>query len=234
MRNQKGFTLIEFVVTMAIMGIVLAGIYSVYYSQQRSFIVQDEVAEMQQNLRAAMFFMAKEIRMAGCNPTGGAATIGIVDNGWDAAENRHTSINFAMDLRGKDPDDPPDGDTSDPHENVTYRLDDSDGDGVNDILVRFPPGGGSPPNILDIAVAENIDALDFVYLDASGTPTTSLLLTRSVQITLVARTGRGDPGYTDTTTYRNLRGDPIYGPANDNFRRKRLATNIKCRNMGLL
>jgi type IV pilus assembly protein PilW len=56
-RNQKGFTLIEFLVAMAVAGIVMAGIYSAYYSQQKSFVVQDEMAEMQQNLRAAMFFM---------------------------------------------------------------------------------------------------------------------------------------------------------------------------------
>ncbi len=219
MRNQKGFTLIEFIVTMAIMGIVLAGIYSVYYSQQKSFIVQDEVAEMQQNLRAAMFFMAREIRMAGCNPTGKASA------GIESDSNANT-IHFTMDLRGKDPDDPSDGDTADDNENITYALGDSNGDGIIEIV--RDTGDGIKP------VAENIDALDFVYLDANGNPGAGPSTTRSVQITLVARTGKGDQGYRDTATYYNLQNAPIFTALGDNFRRRRLATNIKCRNLGLL
>ena len=136
------------------------------------------MAEMQQNLRAAMFFMAREIRMAGCNPTGGA-------NAGFVTANVNT-INFTMDLRGKDPDDPADGDTGDPNENVTYALGDSNGDGSIEIL--RDTGGGQQP------VAENIDALDFVYLDENGNITASNMAIRSVQITIVARTGRGDPG----------------------------------------
>jgi type IV pilus assembly protein PilW len=217
-RNQKGFTLIEFLVAMAVAGIVMAGIYSAYYSQQKSFVVQDEMAEMQQNLRAAMFFMAREIRMAGCNPTGGS-------NAGFVTANANT-INFTMDLRGKDPDDPADGDTGDPNENVTYALADSNGDGIVEI-VRDTGGGPEP-------VAESIDALDFVYLDENGNITASNMAIRSVQITIVARTGRGDPGYTDTTSYTNLQGTEILAPPNDNNRRRTLSTNIKCRNMGLL
>lgn len=205
-------------VAMVVAGIVMAGVYSAYYSQQKSFVVQDEVAEMQQNLRAAMFFMAREIRMAGCNPTGGAVAGFVTANA--------NAINFTMDLRGKDPDDPADGDTADPNENVTYTLGDSNGDGIIEIL--RDTGGGQLP------VAENIDALDFQYLDDTGAITASLTAIRSVQITIVARTGRGDPGYVDTTNYTNLQGAQILAPPNDNFRRRTLATNIKCRNMGLL
>lgn len=203
---------------MAVAGIVMAGIYSAYYSQQKSFVVQDEMAEMQQNLRAAMFFMAREIRMAGCNPTGGS-------NAGFVTANANT-INFTMDLRGKDPDDPADGDTGDPNENVTYALGDSNGDGIVEIV--RDTGGGQQP------VAESIDALDFVYLDENGNITASNMAIRSVQITIVARTGRGDLGYSDTTSYTNLQGTEILAPPNDNFRRRTLSTNIKCRNMGLL
>ena len=218
MRNQKGFTLIEFLVAMAVAGIVMAGIYSAYYSQQKSFVVQDEMAEMQQNLRAAMFFMAREIRMAGCNPTGGAdAKIVQKDDG---------TIHFTMDLRGKDPDDPADGDTSDPNENITYTLADLDGNGITEIV--RDAGAGQQ------IVAENIDILDFRYLDENGAITASAMLVRSIQITIVARTGRGDLGYQDTTDYTNLQGATILPAPNDNFRRKTLATNIKCRNLGLL
>ncbi len=205
-------------IAMLVAGIVMAGVYSAYYSQQKSFVVQDEVAEMQQNLRSAMFFMAREIRMAGCNPTGGAIAGFVTANA--------NTTNFTMDLRGKDPDDPADGDTADPNENVTYTLGDSNGDGIIEIL--RDTGGGQQP------VAENIDALDFQYLDDTGAITASLTAIRSVQITIVARTGRGDLGYVDTRSYTNLQGAQILAPPNDNFRRKTLATNIKCRNMGLL
>lgn len=203
---------------MSVAGIVMAGIYGAYYSQQKSFVVQDEMAQMQQNLRAAMFFMAREIRMAGCNPTGGS-------NAGFVTANANT-INFTMDLRGKDPDDPADGDTGDPNENVTYALGDSNGDGIVEIV--RDTGGGQQP------VAESIDALDFVYLDENGNITASNMAIRSVQITIVARTGRGDLGYSDTTSYTNLQGTEILAPPNDNFRRRTLSTNIKCRNMGLL
>ena len=203
---------------MAVAGIVMAGIYSAYYSQQKSFVVQDEVSEMQQNLRAAMFFMAREVRMAGCNPTGGAdAKIVQKDDG---------TIHFTMDLRGKDPDDPADGDTSDPNEDITYTLADLDGNGIMEIV--RDAGAGQQ------IVAENIDVLDFRYLDENGAITGSAMLVRSIQITIVARTGRGDPGYINNTSYRNLQGTEILAPQNDDFRRRTLSTNIKCRNMGLL
>jgi type IV pilus assembly protein PilW len=218
-RTEKGFTLIELLVAMFVAAIVMTGVYSAYYSQQKSFVVQDELAEMQQNLRAAMFFMAREIRMAGCNPTGGA------DAGIETPLLANT-IHFTMDLRGKDPDDPSDGDTSDPNEDITYALADLDGNGVLEIV--RDTGAGQQ------VVAENIDALDFRYLDENGAITGSAMSVRSVQITIVARTGRGDLGYQDTTSYTNLQGTQILAAPNDNFRRKTLATNIKCRNMGLL
>jgi type IV pilus assembly protein PilW len=220
LRSQKGFTLMELMVAMAVAGIVMAGVYSAYYSQQKSFVVQDELAEMQQNLRAAMFFMAREIRMAGCNPTGGANAK--IEN--DSTAN---TIHFTMDLRGKDPDDPADGDTSDPNEDITYTLADLDGNGITEIV--RDTGGGQQ------IVAENIDALDFRYLNESGSDFAgSYMAIRSVQITIVARTGRGDLGYQDTTSYTNLQGAQILASPSDNFRRKTLATNIKCRNLGLL
>lgn len=208
MKSEKGFTLVEVMVTIVIMGVVMAGIYSAFYSQQRSYMVQEQVAEMQQNLRGAMYFMEKEIRMAGCNPTGRAAA-GIVTAGAN-------TINFTMDFRGKDSDDPPDGDTSDPNENITYAL----------------TANGIERN--GQLLAQNVDALDFVYLDQDGNVTANLPQIRTVQITMVARTGKEDRGYSDTTSYTNLQGTVILAAPNDNFRRKRLATNIKSRNLGLL
>jgi len=196
MRSEKGFTLVEIMVTLAIMAVVMAGVYLTFYSQQKSYTVQEQVAEMQQNLRGAMYLMSKEIKMAGCNPTG-QAQAGIVTAAAD-------SISFTMDLWGKSTDDPPNGSISNPNENITYALADISGDQAMEII-RTDNNSGLGPQV----VAENIDSLNFVYLDSNGNVTTDLLRIRSVQITVVAKTDQAD-------------------------RQKRLATHIKCRNLGML
>ena len=68
MGRENGFTLIELLVTIAITGVVMAGVYAAYYAQQKSYRTQEEIAAVQQNLRAAMTIMGREIRMAGYDP----------------------------------------------------------------------------------------------------------------------------------------------------------------------
>ena len=219
---DQGFTLLEVLVVILILGIVMAGVYSVYTSQQKSFLIQEDVAEMQQNLRAAMFSMVREIRLAGCNPTG-KATAGIV-----TATSTATSISVTMDISGNNPNvDPPDGDTGDANEAVTYALMDTDGDGTMDSLGRNTGGGLQP-------VASNIDALNFVYLDGSGGPTADSTQIRSVQVTVVARTENPSVGFRNTAIYTNPWGDIVLPAQNDAARRKVFTTRIRCRNLGLL
>ena len=64
MTEEKGFTLVELLVAVFVAGIVMTAVYSAYSSQQKSYTVQEQMAEMQQNLRSAMFMMTREIRMA--------------------------------------------------------------------------------------------------------------------------------------------------------------------------
>ena len=218
--NDKGFTLVELLVAMAISLIVMASIGYLYYYQQKSYVVQEQISAMQQNLRAAMYYMEKEIRMAGCDPTQ-ADWPRIVT----ASKN---SINFTLDITDGSGTGPPDGNPGDANEDITYSL-----DTVDDQLER-----NSQP------LAENIDALNFVYLNSSGadlqddgngnvTIATNISQIRSVQITIVARVGRRDPGYTDTNAYFNQQDlvNPILAAQNDSFRRKLLTTTIKCRNL---
>ena len=207
--NNNGFTLIEILVALALTGIVMGAIYSAYHSQQKTYIMQESIAEMQQNLRAAMYLMTQEIRMAGYDPRGTAGA------GIETAN--PAEIKFTKDL---DADGTIDSGNS---EEITYSL--YTADGIQK-LGRKNPTQNMP-------VALNIDALNFVYLDEDDIVTATASDIRSVQITIVARTGRSDPNYNNTFQYYNLQDTSIFGPANDGFHRRALSTQVKCRNLGL-
>lgn len=63
--HSRGFTLVELLVYIAIVGVVAAAIFSTFKSQQDSYLVQEEIAAMQQNLRAALYVVGNDIRMCG-------------------------------------------------------------------------------------------------------------------------------------------------------------------------
>jgi prepilin-type N-terminal cleavage/methylation domain-containing protein len=60
-----GFTLIELLIVMGMFGIVLTAMYSLYLTHQRSAYTQDEVVEVQQNVRIAMDSITRDVRNAG-------------------------------------------------------------------------------------------------------------------------------------------------------------------------
>jgi prepilin-type N-terminal cleavage/methylation domain-containing protein len=65
LRQNKGITLIELLVALAITGILLAGVYRTFIGQQKTYTSQEQVVDMQQNVRAGINRMMREIRMAG-------------------------------------------------------------------------------------------------------------------------------------------------------------------------
>ena len=203
----EGFTLIELMVAMVVASILLVGIYAAYVTQLRSHLTQQMTIEMQQNLRVAMQIMASDIRMAGYDPTRDADA-GVVIM---LANN----FRFTADL---DEDSAIVG-----AEDVRYAIN-SNGSLGRDI------GGGLQP------VAENIDALNFVFLDEDRNVTGDPDAVRSVQVTIVGRSSKTMPAMfnrqTDNQVYRNQQGQVILPSPNDTFRRMILTSEIKCRNLG--
>lgn len=68
--NYRGFTLVEMVMVLAISTIVLAAMYSVFTIANKNFTTQNAAANVQQNLRSAIGLMARDIRLAGLDPSG--------------------------------------------------------------------------------------------------------------------------------------------------------------------
>lgn len=63
--NKRGVTLIELLVGLVISAVIVAGVYRVFITQTRTYAVQEQVVEVQQNIRGAMELMLRDIRMAG-------------------------------------------------------------------------------------------------------------------------------------------------------------------------
>ena len=219
----RGFTLVELLVAMAVSSIVLASVAAAYRTQIRTHATQQMVVDMQQNIRGAMYIMQREIRMAGHDPTGlSGASILVAD---DAVLQFQSDDNGDGDFTGGD----------DTMEQVRYAM---TADGA---LGRQLWNGPLSP------LAENIDAINFVYLDganppnvlATPVPASNLSDIRSVQITIVARSGQNLPGLfyqaTDDRIYRNQQGTIILdmSAAPDTFRRQLLTAEVRCRNLGL-
>ena len=64
-KRERGFTLIELLIGMAISLVVVTAMSGVFISQRKTYAVQEQISEMQQNARAAMDIMSREIRMTG-------------------------------------------------------------------------------------------------------------------------------------------------------------------------
>lgn len=197
-RRDGGFTIVELLIAMAVGLVLLSAMYGVFTLHGKTFGTQEQVAEMQQNARAAMDFMTREIRMAGYDPKGSAGS-GIVS----AASN---SINFTLDITSTSGPDAPDGDTQDPNENITYSLYTKDG------IQKL--GRKSTTNATNQPVAEHIQSLGFQYWDADGNTTATIADIRRIRVTITGKTANPDPDYTLNGGYRTYTLTSVITPRN--------------------
>jgi prepilin-type N-terminal cleavage/methylation domain-containing protein len=73
-KKDEGVTLIELMIVLFIASFLVAGIYSLFITQHRSYTVQDQVVGVQQDARVALDLMARDIRMAGFVAGAGSGT----------------------------------------------------------------------------------------------------------------------------------------------------------------
>lgn len=172
--NKRGFTLIEVVIGLAISLILMVVTVKIFQVQRKSYSMQEQVAEMQQNIRATMDMMVREIRMAGYDPTGaGFAGIGTNTSGM---------LQFLADIDGN-------GATTDTNEDITYRYYDANDASYPREIKRKTDSGSFQPFV------ENIDDCNFLYYDNNGVATSTASSIRQIRITITGRTTKADSNY---------------------------------------
>jgi type IV pilus assembly protein PilW len=234
---QAGFTLIELLIAMLLASIVMAAAYATYLTQQKSYFAQNQVVEMQQNIRAAMLMLSRDIREAGCDPTQVAGA------GFVTATAGQLRITRDIAGHAVSPNQE-DGDVLDPNEDIVFGFDptaDANADGIPDgaVAVNFcrRDVNGAAPTVFQ-PIAENIERVEFRYIDENGafiaapiTAQVNLNSIRAVQVAMLARASQQDPKFSNAATYTAPSGT-VWGPFNDGFRRRLSVTTIQSRNKG--
>lgn len=274
LKKEKGLTLIELLIALVISALLIAGLYRTFIHQQKTYTVQEQVVDMQQNVRAGINRMMAEIRMAGFGnvsmvlpvsystgtfnnvlnlntPTAGSLTIvaSIGETSALTAEGgtgqNQITVSTLADAQGNALFDTVNKKYISIGGVESHRITSIDG-GTNTITLsgslRFYHPVGTPVYIvraLSYQVAsvngiptlmrdenlgdgpqpqaDNIEDLEFTYLDANENPTVNPLDIRIIRVMLGARTERQDPDLNN----------------GDGFRRRQIASNIHLRNMGI-
>lgn len=178
--SSRGFTIVELLVTMAIAGLVLAAIYAVFTSSNRSYHTQDRVVDTQQGLRVGVDFMVRDIRLAGLDPE--------ETDLFSIEEATATLIQFTADLNMNGVID------EDNRERVAYQFSGTVLQRCNlDTGYQDNPGTPPPDRVPQTwdSLIDNVNNLTFEYLDAAGndlgepgTNETDLANVRTVVITM--------------------------------------------------
>ncbi len=248
--GEKGFTILELMIALVLTFIVTAGLYRAYVSFQVTFDSQNQLVELQQNLRIGMNRLVSDIKMAGYDPrqTGQA---GFVNEG--SRFTSSTTANFKMDFFGGQfdgVDNDTDG-TTDEADEAAFGDADFDDDGEQLYYYLADDSLGSQnlyrDDLTDLSAADpivqNVEVLQFVYVDldfpdgkiaevGGMIPDAELANIGAVEISLIIKTSDEDFSYTDNTSYKNLRNEEILAPQGDHYRRKVLRAKIILRNNG--
>jgi type IV pilus assembly protein PilW len=180
----------ELVVSIGIGMVILGGIAGTFMTQTRFYNAQEQVNEMQQNARAAMDLVSREIKLAGYKPTGTTLT-GVTYNA--------SALRIRADLDG----DGTINDSSDEH--LIYAFN----SGTKQITRTYGATGSTPQ-----VITNNASAFTFTYLDASGVATTTEANIRQIGLSIIAQTSKPDPNFSTNNGYRTYALSTVITPPN--------------------
>jgi type II secretory pathway pseudopilin PulG len=154
--GESGFSLIELLITSAILIFVIGIISSLVTNVQRSYSQQRPRTEALNDATAALDIITRLIRTAGNNPNG-ISGLQPIDPGTADSGGAYRTIRIRSDWRGSTLSSLPDGDITDPFEDITFSV-------ANNKLMKFEPGDTNPEVFLD-----NVGEIRFFYYDTNNT-----------------------------------------------------------------
>lgn len=178
-RQEGGFTILEFLMASAIFLVISAAIFSMMAESQRSSSYQTEVQNVMDNTRLAMTALERYISQAGNDPRKiGLTGVTIVGP---------QEVRIQADLTGSggalNPDKgDPDGDTADSGEDITIRYN------TGAKSIEIVPAGGAAQTL-----ANYISAFSMDYSDEAGGTTTDGSKVRKIRISLAGATTLAHP-----------------------------------------
>lgn len=187
-KSERGFTIVELLVSILLTAIIMGAIYSVYRVQTHSAKVQESRLEAQEYARSVLDFMVREIRNAAYNPLGAVAGTGCgggIPGAPSVVSATATSIRFTYDFENTGGTSfVPDGKCDGPDEDITYTYDTS---GCPSGYGNVTRNGSSNP-----LTNCNVTSFDLRYFKQDGTElsrpvTTELSNIQRVLITVTVK-----------------------------------------------
>jgi type IV pilus assembly protein PilW len=156
--GRGGFTLLELLIVVVLATLLGATVINLFRFQTGIFRSENQAMELEQNLRAGMDLMTRELRNAGMKDR--LQPYGTVPGILSADSN---AIRFTADFHSTDdPNGAADGDVLDGNEDVEYTFTPSDS-----TLRRRTRGSGGDSGAQPMA--EHVTRVRFTYFDAAGT-----------------------------------------------------------------
>ncbi len=173
-RNQSGFTLLEMLISSAIFAIVLFAIYTMHITSLDTSTRGVNKIEVQQNARVAKVRMAREIRMAGYDPSSAIPVQGSPTAVQVANAN---AITFIADVTGDGRSD-----------QVTYQL---QGTQLIRESASWVGAAWTPTPPVSSELADSVITLSFTYYDANDNVTATLAAIQRITIGITTQEATG-------------------------------------------
>ena len=146
--NKKGFTLVEMIVAIVVLGMILTAVYRFFFNQEKFLRRQRQWSELNIVQRKASTYISKELRNIGfCDRTGSggiAQAFGIISG-------TANSISYSHDIYG-----PQFGIVDHPEDTHSIRV------------------GGDTLYIDNYFALKNVVSLEFTYVDTFGDTVTNI------------------------------------------------------------